>query len=115
MVTEGEEVMSTSRSRRRHPVEEKVTALKRHHLQKEEVSKICEDLKLSPSLFYTWQRDLFGNASAAFTAPAGKRSSRETELGREIAALKERLAKKDAVIAEISAEYVDLKKELGEP
>jgi len=107
--------MNTNRSRRRHPVEEKVTALKRHHLQKEEVSTICEDLKLNPSLFYTWQRELFGNASAAFAAPAGKKTSRESELERENAALKAKLAKKDAVIAEISAEYVDLKKELGEP
>jgi hypothetical protein len=29
--------------------------------------------------------------------------------------LGERLARKDSVIAEISAEYVQLKKELGEP
>ena len=69
------------RTRRRHTAEQKAEALKRHHLEKHEVSTICEDLKLNPSLFYTWQRTLF--------------------------------AKKDAVIAEISAEYVELKKELG--
>src|SRR5215471_14720848 len=97
------------RTRRRHSAEQKAEALKRHHLQKEEVSKICEEMRLNPSLFYTWQRTLFGNAGAALEAPgATAKASRERELERENAALKEKLAKKDAVIAEISAEYVDL-------
>jgi len=105
----------SSRTRRRHTSEQKAEALRRHHLQKQEVSTVCEDLKLNPSLFYTWQRALFANAGAALEAPAGGRSSRERELERENEALKAKLAKKDAIIAEISAEYVDLKKELGEP
>ena len=37
------------------------------------------------------------------------------KLERENEALKAKLAKKDNVIAEISEEYVALKKELGEP
>lgn len=105
------------RTRRRHTAEQKAEALKRHHLEKQEVSAICEDLKLNPSLFYTWQRTLFANAGAALdasTAP-GAKSSRERELEKENEALRAKLAKKDAVIAEISAEYVELKKELGEP
>ena len=86
-------------------------------MQKEEVSKICEDLKLQPSLFYTWQRMLFANAGAALDATnaPGVKSSRERELEKKVATLEAKLAKKDGVIAEISAEYVDLKKELGEP
>jgi hypothetical protein len=40
---------------------------------------------------------------------------RERELAAEVAQLKSKLAKKDGVIAEISAEYVQLKKALGEP
>lgn len=107
----------TKRTRRRHTAEQKADALKRHYLQKQDVSTICEDLKLNPSLFYTWQRTLFANAPAALdatSAPGGK-SSRERELEKELAALRAKLAKKDAVIAEISAEYVELKKERGEP
>jgi DNA gyrase/topoisomerase IV subunit A len=42
-------------------------------------------------------------------------SSREQELEAEIARLKEKLAKKDEVIAEVSEEFVKLKKALGEP
>ena len=107
----------TKRTRRRHTAEQKADALKRHHLQKQDVSKICEEMKLQPSLFYNWQRTLFANADRALDASAapGGKSSRERELEKENAALRAKLAKKDAVIAEISAEYVDLKKELGEP
>jgi transposase len=105
------------RSRRRHSAEQKAEALKRHHLQKQDVSTICEDLKLNPSVFYGWQRTLFANAPTALDAPAAAngKSSRERELEKKVCALEAKLAKKDAVIAEISAEYVDLKKELGEP
>lgn len=42
-------------------------------------------------------------------------SKREKELTAENAQLKAKLAKKDGVIAEIAAEYTQLKKELGEP
>jgi transposase len=105
------------RTRRRHTAEQKAEALRRHHLEKQDVSAICEELKLNPSLFYTWQRSLFANAGAALDAASspGAKSSRERELEKENEALRAKLAKKDAVIAEISAEYVDLKKELGEP
>jgi transposase-like protein len=108
----------SKRTRRRHTAEQKTEALKRHHLQKEDVSAICEDLKLNPSVFYQWQRTLFANAGTALEGPAaapGAKTSRERELEKKIAALEEKLAKKDGVIAEISAEYVELKKELGEP
>ena len=106
----------SKRTRRRHTAEQKAEALRRHHLQKQEVSAICEDLQLNPSLFYTWQRSLFANAPTALDAPnaANGKTSREKELEKKIAALEARLAKKDGIIAEISAEYVALKKELGE-
>jgi hypothetical protein len=41
--------------------------------------------------------------------------SREQELEGKIAALEAKLAGKDAIIAEVSEEYVKLRKELGEP
>ena len=41
--------------------------------------------------------------------------SREQELEAKIAALEVKLARKDAIIAEVSEEYVKLKKALGEP
>jgi transposase-like protein len=107
------------RTRRNHTSEQKATLLKRHHLEKVPVSNLCDEHKLQPSVFYTWQRQLFENAGVVFDG--GKKaaddgpSAREQELKARIAQLEAKLAKKDAVIAEISEEYVKLKKALGEP
>jgi uncharacterized coiled-coil protein SlyX len=47
---------------------------------------------------------------------AGHRApSREQELEAKITALEAKLARKDAIIAEVSEEYVALKKTLGAP
>jgi transposase-like protein len=79
------------------------------------VSDLCNELGLQPSLFYQWQRQAMENLASALSGPAPSGPSvRERELGKQVARLQERVAKKDAVIAEISAEYVNLKKELGD-
>ena len=104
------------RNRRHFPADQKAAAMKRHHIEKVPVSEVCEGLKLQPSLFYLWQRQLFENADRAFADQGVSRSnSREKQLEAEVAALKAKLARKDSVIAEISEEYTTLKKELGEP
>ncbi len=106
----------TKRTRRRHSSEQKAALLKRHHLDKVPVSDLCNENKLQPSVFYDWQRQLFANAGTVFEAPKQQGTSgREEELETRIAQLEAKLAKTDAVIAEISEEYVKLKKELGEP
>ena len=109
--------MSTSKRSRRHfTTEQKVSLLQRHLVDKELVSKICDDNQLQPSVFYEWLRQAFSNISAALGPPVSNEpSKREKEQAHELAQLKAKLAKKDNVIAEISAEYVQLKKELGEP
>jgi transposase len=106
---------NSKRSRRQFTTEQKVTILRRHLVDKEPVSKICEDETLQPSLLYQWMRQAFENLGASLgPAVSGERSKREKELVSKTKDLEARLAKKDNVIAEISAEYVQLKKELGE-
>jgi len=107
--------MPKKRTRRHHSSDDKVALLKRHHLEKVPVSEICNELKLQPSLFYDWQRQLFANAASVFDAAKTGAPSREKELEAENARLRERLAKKDEVIAEVTEEFVKLKKALGEP
>ena len=103
------------RTRRQFTTEQKAAALRRHMVDKVPVSDLCNELGLQPSVFYHWQRQMLENLTAALSGPAGSGPSRrEKEQAEEIAKLRERLAKKDGVIAEISAEYVQLKKELGE-
>ena len=107
---------NSNRSRRNFTNEQKVALMRRHLVDKEPVSKICEDAQLQPSVFYQWLRQAFDNLGAAMGPPSsGDPSKREKELATRNRELEAKLVKKDNVIAEISAEYVALKKELGEP
>ena len=102
------------RSRRQFSSEQKAAILRRHFADKVPISELCNELGVQPSLLYQWQRQLWDNAASAFAAmrPAPRR---EQELESKVARLEEKLARKDGIIAEISEEYVKLKKELGEP
>ena len=104
----------SKKTRRHRKPEEKAALVKRHLVEKVPVSQICDEEDMQPSLFYGWLHQLMERAPAAFVATPGT-SSRERQLEEKVAALEARLARKDAVIAEISEEYVQLKKELGEP
>jgi len=55
--------------------------------------------------------------AAALDGGSKRRQSngKEEKLAREIESLRAKLVKKDNVIAEVSEEFVRLKKELGEP
>jgi transposase len=100
-------------SRRRFTPEQKADLLSRHMVDKVPVSQICNEAQIQPSLFYTWQRDLLAAAPSLFSTTHSP--NREKELEEKIAALEGKLARKDSIIAEVSEEYVKLKKELGEP
>jgi hypothetical protein len=93
-------------------VEEKTKLLRRHLIEKEPVSKICEEVRLSPSLFHRWQEQLFLNAPLALgdsrRAPERKQDQQRVEK------LEQKIQQKNEVLAELMAEHVALKKELGE-
>lgn len=91
---------------------EKVAILRSALLEREPVSAVCERHRIQPSQFYQWQKLFFENGAAAFGHEAARA---ERGLTRQVAALEARLVEKDSVIAEISQEYVRLKKVLGAP
>jgi len=106
---------NSKRTRRQYTPEQKAAILKRHMVDKVPVSDLCNELGLQPSVFYQWQRQVFENLVGALSGPVPEGpSKREKQLTAEVNQLKARVAKKDEVIAEISAEYVQLKKDLGE-
>src|ERR671930_335773 len=108
----------SKRSRRQFTTEQKAGILRRHLVDKVPVSDLCSEYELQPSVFYHWLRQVQENLARALSTPAPaphRPSKREKELAAKVGQLEAKLAKKDAVIAEISAEYVQLKKELGEP
>jgi len=104
------------RTRRRFSSEDKAEAVKRHLLGGEAVSAICEDLGVAPNLFYRWQKELFDHGAAAFEVKGrGRRPDKGAHrLAAQNEQLRAKLAHKDNVIAEITQEYVALKKSLGE-
>jgi transposase len=107
--------MAEKRTRRPFTSEQKAEILRRHMVERVPVSELCNELGLQPSLFYQWQRQAMENLAGALSGPVGSGpSAREKELGKKVALLEERVAKKDRVIAEISSEYVKLKNELGD-
>ena len=97
--------------RRHFTAQEKLDILRRHLLEGVPVSDLCDEHALNPNLFYRWQKQLFENGAAAF-----ERDGRPQERGlqKKLAALQDKLAKKDEVIAEIMESHLLLKKSLGE-
>ena len=104
-----------TRQRRHFAPELKVALLRLHLLEKKPVSDICQENNLSVNLFYLWQKQLFENGAAAFENTGKNRKPQEDAKDRKIAALEEKLQRKNEVLSELMEEHVQLKKELGEP
>lgn len=101
-----------SRKPRKHySAQEKVAILREHLLEGKPVSEVCQQHQLQPTVFYGWQKTFFENGAVAF-----ERKNKRTEEAkdRQIAALQEKLATKNEVIAELMEENVRSKKANGE-
>lgn len=103
-----------SKSRRKHSPKEKASTLKRHLLDKESVSDICDDIDIAPTQYYRWQKEFVDNAEVVFEKRDRKSNGQMRRLEEEVEKLKLRLKHKDSVIAEITEDYVKLKKNIGE-
>lgn len=98
--------------RRHFSPEDKIKILRLHLLEKIPISEVCEKHQITPTQFYQWQKIFFENGAAAFAKASGPRAMSQTE--ERIAKLEDKLKRKDEVIAEIMADHICLKKELGE-
>ena len=98
------------RQRKQYTSEEKVAILRKHLLEREPVSDVCDEYGLQPTVFYRWQKQLFEQGAVVFKHARGTEISR---LKREVARMEEKLVKKNEVLGELMEEYVGLKKELG--
>src|SRR2546428_9280619 len=78
------------KQRKHYAPEEKVAILRRHLLEKEPISKLCDEVGLQPTVFYHWQKEFFENGAAAA----------EQE---QIAYLEKKIRTKDEVLAELMA------------
>ena len=97
--------------RKQYSAQEKVAILREHLLEGKAVSEVCQQHELQPTVFYGWQKTFFENGAAAFER---KNKRGEEAKDRQIAALQEKLANKNEVIAELMEENVRSKKANGE-
>ena len=99
------------KERKHYTAEEKVAILRRHLLEQEPVSKLCDELGLQPTVFYRWQKEFFENGAAAFQTKARTESSGRAGTdripGEEDPAQRRGPGRADG-------EHIALKKELGE-
>src|SRR5262245_2604245 len=100
-----------NKQRKHYTPEEKVAILRRHLLEKETISKLCDEVGLQPTVFYRWQKEFFENGAAAFEQKPRPKHSAEQE---RIAYLEKKIQTKDEVLTELMAEHVALKKDIGE-
>jgi transposase-like protein len=99
------------RKNKKYSAEQKVAILRRHLVEKEAVSKICDDYGIQPTVFYRWQKELFENGASAFEKSGTKH---EQKMKERIEALEAKVRRKDEVLGELMEEHVTLKKSLGE-
>jgi len=98
------------KSRRRFSPAQKAAIVREHLIEKTPVSDLCDKHGIQPTMFYRWQKVMFENLALLFER---QNNSQISALERRNEALKEKLAHKDEVIAEIMADYIAVKKTLG--
>lgn len=101
------------KERHNYTPQEKVAILRRHLIEKQAVSEICQKLNLQPTVFHRWMKEFFENGAAAFER-AGNSKKHEDRQQRRIEKLEEKLRRKDEVVAELLEEHLILKKTFGE-
>lgn len=98
------------RTRRKFTPQDKAAIVREHLIEKVPVSDLCDKHGLKPTLFYRWQKDMLENMASLFERQTGSPSA---TLKRENEALRQRLADKDRVIAQIMEDFVAVKKTIG--
>ena len=98
------------KKRKQYNAKEKVAIIRKHLVEGVAVSEVCEEYGVQPSVFYRWQKTLFEQGAQVFEQG---RDSQVNQQQRQIAALQEKLQKKNEVLVEVMEEYVELKKTLG--
>ena len=99
-----------SNKRRHFTADQKVAAIRKHLIDQIAVSDICDELKLTTTQFYRWQKEFFENGSKAFVKDSDKELKQAEKQNDK---LKETASQKNDVIAELVAENIALKKQRG--
>jgi transposase len=93
----------SERKRRRRSAEEKLRIVLLGLDGTIEISELCRREGINPTQYYGWKKQLMGAAGQIFANGPGKSSAKEERLAAELSRAKD-------VIAEITAENLELKK-----
>ena len=100
--------MPETPKRRRLTVEEKLRVLGEAQQPGVQIAELCRRHGIATSQFYTWREQARKGAKAALTQPAGRKGRSQTDAAVErLTVERDRLR---AVVAEITAENLDLRK-----
>jgi len=100
-----------SKRRKNYTPEEKVAILKKHFVDKESLSDLCDMYNLQPTVFYRCQKQFFENGALAFQRQSKHKTKKYEQ---KVTALEQKLTQKNEVLAELMEEHIALKKSLGE-
>lgn len=99
--------MSGNSHRRKWTAEEKLRIVLEGSQAGVEVSDLCRREGINPTQFYAWKKQLLSSAGAVFDGRAKRPSAKEERLRADLTRMR-------AVVAEITAENLDLKKTLSD-
>jgi transposase-like protein len=100
--------MPESRKRRHLPADEKLRILEEAQQPGVQIAELCRRHGIGTSQFYAWREQARQAAKQALSQPTGRKGQSKTE-----AVVERLLAERDrlrAVVAEITAENLDLRK-----
>lgn len=97
------------RKRKNYQPKEKLAILKRHLVDKEPVSDLCDKYDHHPTVFYQWKKEFFEHGAAAFERDSVRQKNKEAERIRE---LEQKLQHKNEVLSELMEEHLKVKRNL---
>lgn len=101
-----------SATRKQYPPEKKMEILREHLKNKVPISELCEKYGIHPNVFYRWEKQLFEGGVGIFSQNrASNGAGKESTI---IKKLKEKVHRKEEVIAWLTEENIKLKKTPGD-
>lgn len=103
-----------TRKRRSFTPAEKAAAVRKYLVDKVPVSQIADSMKVQPTLIHNWVNAALSQMERTFESPRAAKAT-QNDHDKKLSQLREKLAAKNEVIAELMEENIKAKKDSGEP
>jgi transposase len=102
-----------TRRRRSFSAADKAAAVRKHLIDKIPVSQIADQMQVQPTMIHNWVNTAMAQVERAFDTPRAAKADKSKQ-DDKLAILREKLASKNEVIAELMEENIRSKKDNGE-